>query len=304
MSKSVSVIIPTYNYGRFIEDALRSVLDQSLPPAEIIVVDDGSTDDTSEVVRQFGEKIQYVRQENAGVCAARNRGVAESSGELIAFLDADDIWEPTKLEKQAAKFCDDPVIGLVHCGMRVFDGATGETLHLLLEGGEDGVAENLLLWEGSSVNVSGSVIMVNRTAFEEIGGFDTRIKCGEDWDFCYRSARKFKVGFVAEPLVHYRSHNAAAHRNVGEMERGMSLFYEKAFADPTVAHLRRRAYGNFHKVLAGSYFYSGEYRSFMFHAMKSIWMRPENLVYFVMFPARRLARKHRPRTGTGFDTHA
>ena len=93
------------------------MLRQTRAADEIIVVDDGSTDDTEAVVTGFGERVRYVRQENAGVCAARNRGVAESSGDVIAFLDADDIWHPEKLEKQLEKFAEDPEIGLVHCGM-------------------------------------------------------------------------------------------------------------------------------------------------------------------------------------------
>lgn len=290
MSHTISVIIPTYNYGCFIADAIRSVVVQTHAPAEIIVVDDGSTDDTAAVVRQFSDNVKYIHQENDGVCAARNRGVAASTGDLIAFLDADDTWEPTNLEKQSARFAADESIGLVHCGMREFDNATGKTIRLYLDGGEEGVADNLLIWEGPAIAGPGTVI-VSRKAFDEVGGFDTKMKVGEDWDFCYRVARKFKVGFVAEPLVNYRSHDAAAHRNVHEMERGMSLFYEKAFADPTVAHLRRRAYGNFHRVMAGSYFHTGDYGKFMSHLLKSIWMRPGNLKYFSTFPFRRFKRR-------------
>src|SRR5688572_16670897 len=210
MPHTVSVVIPTYNYGRFIGIALRSVLEQTLPPSEIIVVDDGSTDGTGEVVAGFGNAVRYIRQDNAGVCAARNRGVAESSGELIAFLDADDIWEPTTLEKQTARFTEDDMIGLVHCGIREFDSDSGETLELKLLGGEDGVADNLLLWEGATIPGPGAG-MVSRKAFDAVGGFDAGMKVGEDWDFCYRIARKFRVGFVAEPLVNYRIHQAAAH---------------------------------------------------------------------------------------------
>lgn len=291
MSYTVSVVIPTYNYGRFISDAINSVLAQTRPPDEIIVVDDGSTDDTAETVSKFGDRVKYIHQNNAGVCDARNRGVRESIGELIAFLDADDTWEPTKLEKQAAKFRGDPAIGLVHSGMREFDSETGETIRMHLDGGEDGVAESLLLWDGPVIVGPGGTIMVSRKAFDDVSGFDTRMKVGEDWDFCYRVARKFKVGFVMEALVNYRNHGAAAHRNVREMERGMALFYEKAFADPSIAHLRRRAYGNFHKVLAGSYFRSGEYARFLLHSLKSVWMRPGNVKYFGAFPFRRLKRK-------------
>lgn len=286
MTGSVSVVIPTYNYGRFISGAIKSALEQTHPPSEVVVVDDGSNDDTESVVKQF-DSVKYVRQENAGVCAARNRGVAETSSDLIAFLDADDTWEPTKLEKQVARSSAGENIGLVHCGIREFDETSGETIRIDLAGGEEDVARNLLLWDGPGIVGPGGTILVTRLAFDAVGGFDERMKVGEDWDFCYRVARKFKVGFVPEPLVNYRSHDAAAHRNVENMEQGMLVFYEKAFAEPDVASLRRRAYGNFHRVMAGSYFRVGQYRKFASHAVKSIWMRPANLGYFIEFPQRR-----------------
>ena len=291
MPDTVSVVIPTYNYGRFIGEAVESVLAQTLLPVEVIVVDDGSTDETEGVVGSFAERgVRYVRQENAGVCAARNRGVAESSGELIAFLDADDTYEPTKLERQVAKFVEDPEVGLVHCGMREFDSQTSETITLHLDGGEDGVAENLLLWDGPVVVGPGGTIVVRRKAFEDVGGFDPRMKVGEDWDFCYRVARKYKVGFVAEPLVNYRSHGAAAHHNVDNMERGMAMFYEKAFdtEDADVLALKDRALGNYHKVMSGSYLQAGRFGKFASHAVRSIVHRPANIGYFLSYPLRRL----------------
>jgi glycosyltransferase involved in cell wall biosynthesis len=288
----VSVVIPTFNYGRFIAEAIESVLRQTRAADEIIVVDDGSTDGTEAVVAAFGDKVRYLRQENAGVCAARNRGVAESSGDVIAFLDADDIWHAEKIEKQLEKFAADGEIGLVHCGMREFDSETGETLRLHAEGMEGDVADELLLWERTAIIGCGTAVMVSRKAFDEAGGFDTRLKVGEDWDLCYRIARRYKVGFVPEVLVDYRSHGAAAHRNVREMERGMGIFYEKAFSEGgEVLQLKNRALGNYHKVLAGSYFYSGQYADFVRHAVKSVWRRPRNLAYFLQFPMRRLRRK-------------
>jgi Glycosyltransferases, probably involved in cell wall biogenesis len=265
-------------------------------PSEIIVVDDGSTDETAAVVGAFGDTVRYIHQDHAGVCAARNRGVSESSGELIAFLDADDLWAPTNLEKQVEKFESDEDIGLVHCAMREFDGETGETTRFYMEGTEDGVADNMLLWEGPVIVGPGGGITVSRKAFDHVGGFDIRMKVGEDWDFCYRVARLFKIGFVPEPLVNYRNHSAAAHHNVENMERGMSMFYEKAFAtnDPRILKLRRRAYGNFHRVMAASYLHSGRIGKFFSHAAKSIWMRPGNLEYFLRFPMRKFsADRHR-----------
>ncbi len=301
MLSGISVIIPTYNYGRFIGEAIEGVLSQTLPAAEIIVVDDGSVDETAAEVAKFGDRVRYIRQENAGVCAARNNGVANSTGEFIAFLDADDIWEPEKLEKQLAKFAEDEEIGLVHCGMREFDSETGETVAMHLEGGEGNVADDLLLWEKPVIIGPGGTIVVTREAFNKAGGFDTEMKVGEDWDFCYRVARKYKVGFVPEALVNYRSHSASAHRNVAEMERGMARFYEKAFAsaDTETLKLKARSYGNFHRVLSGSYFQAGNYPQFIKHAAKSIWNRPANLGYFLKFPLRKLGELTTAKTQGG-----
>lgn len=279
----LSVIIPTYNYGPYIADAIDSVLWQTLAPTEIVVIDDGSTDETEAVVRGYGERVKYIRQENAGVCAARNRGVAESTGDLIAFLDADDIWEPTKLERQIAKFASDPEIGLVHCGMREFDSRTGETIALYLDGGEGWVAEDIALWEKPVIVGPGGSIIVRRDVFDEVGGFDERLKNGEDWEFCLRVALKYKVGFVAEPLVNYRNHGENATKNIAEMERSTLLAWAKAFdtTDEKIRRLRRRSYGNLHKVLAGSYLHSGQYGGFLRNLIKSLWFRPSYLGYYL-----------------------
>ena len=289
--KDISVIIPTFNYGRYISDAIGSVLNQNLSPFEIVVVDDGSTDATESIVRSLGNRVQYIKQQNAGVCAARNRGVAESTGELIAFLDADDTWESTKLEKQLKVLETDLEIGLVHCGMREFDSETGKTIAMHVKGQEGWIADELLLWERPAIIGPGGTIMVRRDVFEAVGGFDQRMKVSEDWDFCYRVARKYKVGFVAEPLVNYRSHGAAAHRNVREMEHGMTLFYEKAFAsdDRKIQKLKRRAMGNFYRILAGSYFRSGQYADFLRSSGKSLWYQPSQIGYFLKFPLRRVS---------------
>ena len=294
MPPSISVVIPTYNYGRYIATAVQSVLDQTHPPDEIIVVDDGSTDDTRETIHGFGDSVRYFHQENSGVSVARNHGVEKSVGKLIAFLDSDDYWEPTCLETAVAKFELSERIGLVHWGLREFDSATGETIGYYLEGGEQEVAKNLLLNEGPMIAGHGA-IMVRREAFFEAGGFDRDTESSEDWDFCYRVTRKFDVAFVPEALVNYRSHEGGAHRDIAGLDRGMSRFYEKAFAtdDVAVLKLRRRAYGNFHKIMAGSYFHVGAYGKSMSHAARSILTKPGNIAYFLRLPFRRLASRRR-----------
>ena len=283
MKSKVSIIIPTYNYGRFISKAIESALAQTFPIFEIIVVDDGSTDKTKEIVKEFGEKIHYIKQENRGVCAARNNGVKNSSGDFIAFLDADDIWLPEKIEKQIAKFEVDTEIGLVHCGMREFNSETGEIIKLHLEGGEGWVADDLLLNEKSVVVGPGGSIVVKRKVYEDVGEFDENLKNGEDWEFCYRVARKYKIGFVAEILLDYRSHSVNAHLNIPQMERSTLLAWKKSFDtdDENILRLRRRSFGNLHKVLAGSYLQSGQYFDFLRNLLWSLWFRPSFIGYYL-----------------------
>jgi glycosyltransferase involved in cell wall biosynthesis len=293
MRNSVSVVIPTYNYGCFISEAIESVLAQTYQIDEIIVVDDGSTDGTESLVRAFGESVRYVKQQNAGVGAARNRGVENASGDLIAFLDADDMWLPEKIEKQVAKFSADSELGLVHCGMREFNGDTGDTLKIYLEGSEGLIASELALFESPVIYVSGSIWVVRRDVFWSVGGFDTRLTNGEDWEFCLRVARKYKVGFVPEALVNYRNHGANATKNIEAMERSTLIAWNKAFDtdDEKILSLRRRSYGNLHKVLAGSYLQSGQYGGFLRNLFKSLWFRPSLLRYYLTLP---LTRRKRP----------
>jgi len=286
---SVSVVIPTYNYGRFISEAIQSVLEQTYPIFEIIVVDDGSTDGTESIVKEFGDRIRYVKQENLGVCAARNTGIEMSSGDLIAFLDADDSWLPDKTQKQVTIFIEDAEVGLVHCGMREFDTLTGETLEMLVEGGEGWVAEELALGEKPVICGPGGAIMVRRDVIETTGNFDTRLKILEDWDFCLRIAMRHKVGFVREALVDYRSHGANAHLNVDEMERSTLIAWAKVFETDiaAIARHKKRSYGNLHKVLAGSYLSNGGYIGFVRNILKSLWYRPSYIGFYLTQLGRR-----------------
>lgn len=283
MNAKVSVIIPTYNYGQFIAAAIESALTQTYQVSEIIVVDDGSMDDTETTVKKFGERVRYIKQQNAGVCAARNRGIENSSGNLIAFLDADDAWMPRKIEKQLAKFAEDEQYGLVHCGMREFDGKTGNTIQQFFDGGEGWVAEDILLWEKPVLIGAGGSIMVRREAIEVVGMFDTRLKNGEDWEFCLRVARKYKVGFVPELLVDYRNHGVNASKNIAEMECSTLMAWNKSFDtdDKNILRLRRQSFGNLHKVLAGSYLQSGQYYGFLRNLLWSLWFRPSLIGYYL-----------------------
>ena len=287
---NVSAIIPTYNHERFIGEAVDSVLAQTLLPLEVIVIDDGSTDDTAEVLARYGDRIRVIRQDNAGVAAARNAGIAAARGEYLAFLDSDDSWYPHKLELQMARFASQQDLGLVHCGAKIVD-AEGRTLSTTTAGAEGRVAEAMLRMDREVIFPQGSSIVVPKRVAVEIGGYDERLPPSEDWDFCYRIAARYEIGYVREVLVRYRLHGGGIHHNIPRMERAMMIALEKAFADPAVQPLRNASYGRLHRILAGCYFETRDLGRFARHAAASLRYDPRNLGYFVAWPLRVIARR-------------
>jgi glycosyltransferase involved in cell wall biosynthesis len=288
--QKVSVIIPNYNYGRFLRQAIQSALGQSLKPHEVIVVDDGSTDDSNEILRSFGDQIIAVEQENSGVGAARNKGAEIASGDLLAFLDADDYWHSDKLKKQVRKFESDTEIGFVHCGLTNVD-ENGAYVDDYLAGDEGRVADRLLRFQPV---VIATTVIVRRDVFLKIGGYDTSpdLHPSEDWDLCYRLSRETKLGFVREPLHYYRHHGQGGHTNIERMERAMLIAYKKAFATPSkdLRLLRDEAYGNLYMVLAGSYYHAGQVGNSVRCALKSLAHKPILISKLLAFPFRNAKR--------------
>ncbi len=282
--RTISVIIPVWNRASEVCSAIDSALAQTLPPLEVIVVDDGSTDETPEVLARFGDRIRVVRQGNQGVSAARNAGIAVARGDLVAFLDSDDVWQPRKLELQAARFDADPGLGLVHCGVD-FEG-TGVTV----DGMEGSVAAEMLRLDRSVIVSHSSSVMVPRRVAGEVGGFDARMRVSEDWDFCYRVAARHRIGFVPEALVRQARHAAGLQNDIARMEQGMLLALEKAFADPAVRTLRRHSYGRLHRILSGCYFEQRQWRRFLGHFVQSVRWDWRNVSYFAAYPLRTLKR--------------
>jgi glycosyltransferase involved in cell wall biosynthesis len=287
---TISVIIPTYNYARYLREAVDSALGQTYAPIEVIVIDDGSTDATPEVLASYGDRIRVIRQKNQGVAVARNAGIASARGKYLAFLDSDDIWYPRKLELQIARFDADPSLGLVHCGMETFDGE-GNTVHVWRSGLEGCVASDMLRFDSQLV-MTGSNIVVPKQVAQEIGGFDSRLPPSEDWDFCYRIATRYSIGFVAEVLVRYRMHGSGIHMNIAKMEKASLLALKKAFGsdDPVVQSLRNLSYGRLHRMLAGSYFETRQFSRSVFHVVQSLRHDPRNAGYFAAWPLRVISR--------------
>jgi glycosyltransferase involved in cell wall biosynthesis len=197
----VSVIIPTYNRRELVQRAIDSVLAQTHPIDEILVVDDGSTDGTGDALRaRYGERIRYHRQDNAGVSAARNAGMTLATGRYFALLDSDDLWLPEKTARQVAWLDAYPEFGMVLCDVvRVdADGTPYDTFHRRDVLREDGWALRWLLLNPSLVPAS---VMFRREVFETCGGFDPTLRTAEDIDFHLRVARQWRIGVVEAPLV-------------------------------------------------------------------------------------------------------
>lgn len=193
----VSAIIPTHNRGARIAEALDSVFGQSLPPDEVIVVDDGSTDDTEALLRRRFPGIRYLRQAHRGVSAARNRGIEAARGRWLAFLDSDDRWMPEKLARQLAALEHRPAYRIAHTdeiwirnGRRVNPGRRHA------KAGGDIYARCLPLCA-----VSPSAVVVHRAVFREVGLFDETLPACEDYDMWLRICSRYPVHFLAEPLV-------------------------------------------------------------------------------------------------------
>ena len=200
----VSVIIPTHNRGWILKDAIDSVLAQDYTDYELIVVDDGSTDNTRQILDSYGRDIAVVQQPNRGVSAARNRGIDASRGGLIAFLDSDDLWLPQKLSRQVDFFKTNPAALIcqteetwVRNGVRV----NPKRRHQKLSG---------MIFEPSLALclVSPSAVMIRKTLFEDVGRFDERLPACEDYDLWLRVSCRYPVFLIDEPLIIKRGGHA------------------------------------------------------------------------------------------------
>ncbi len=206
----VSIIIPTYNRALMIREAVESVLSQSFKDFEVIVVDDGSTDNTEEVLKPVSNRIRYIKQGNQGNAAARNTGIKAASGEIIAFNDSDDLWFPEKLERQVGYLDEHPEVDMV-CGNGIFFGdpelegkkVIPDKRAVSLE--RDGVSLKAIFMKSS---IRTPTIVARRHVVEDLQGFDPAFKVCVDLDFAFRVlAEKYKVAFINEPLFKLRKHS-------------------------------------------------------------------------------------------------
>lgn len=228
-------------------------MNQTYRDLEIVVLDDGSTDDTSQVVRQYGTNIRYIRQENGGLPAARNRAIEASSGEFLALLDSDDWWEPSKLAEQVPILEQDPQLGLIYSDLRVVydDGAILPSFLASRPLATSGYVFDRLLQSGF---ILPSTVLLRRTCLEQVGMFDESMRSHEDIDLWLRICQKWKVALVPEPLTHRRqgAANMTSNDNL-RTEYGVKLF-EKALRLPDITTAQRNTIV---EKLAEVYFHRG-----------------------------------------------
>jgi glycosyltransferase involved in cell wall biosynthesis len=269
---TVSVIVPTYNCGRFIADALASILAQTVRDFEVIVIDDGSTDDTWKRVQAFGPSVKYIYQPNAGVSAARNTGIQASRGLLIAFLDADDVWLPQKLERQVAVMEDDPGIGVVYSWWGYMDEA-GTPLPQTQRPTHHGqVFEELL----RGIFVLPSMWLIRRACFNRVGLFDPELRF-EDWDLLLRiAAAGYPFACVPEILAHYRLHTNSLSSDVANRYQRRALAKALAQLTPDARRtlLRKAAYWNLYASAAADALTRGSMTQADAWLAKAIRLRP------------------------------
>jgi glycosyltransferase involved in cell wall biosynthesis len=219
-SPLTSVVIASYNTARYLPTAVRSALDQSLTDLEVVVVDDGSTDRTAEVVGKIeDQRLRYIFQANRGQAAAKNKGIISSRGKYVAFLDADDAWEPGKLASQVRMLEADPGLGVVYSRMRYIDEAgndRGVNNDRLLRGR---VSEALLV--SNFVGFSSSV--VRKECFDAMGLFNDRLDMGIDYELWLRLSTRYAFDFDDHPLTLYRIWP-------GQMSKNWKRRYENGIA--------------------------------------------------------------------------
>ena len=276
MDPLVSVIIPTYNRADLVAQAVQSVLNQTYSNIETIVVDDGSTDNTREVLRKYQDRISYVYQERSERSKARNEGFRHSRGNYIAFLDSDDIWLPTKIEKQVQVLNEKPDVGLVYVDVQFidthgnpcdgdisWDEPTRQVLY------EDLMTHNIVTGTTSSA-------MIRRTCLENIGLFDESMNTCEDLDLYRRIARYYDFHKINLPLVKFRIHAGNTQHNTSAIAKGWEIMIEKISQDtpPEFQYYKNEAIIKNLSQVASLYRRAGQLHSFFAFCAKSVVQRP------------------------------
>jgi glycosyltransferase involved in cell wall biosynthesis len=243
----ISVIIPVYNGAKTIKKTIQSVLDQTFQDLELIIIDDGSTDQTLPVIEEISDsKIKIYSYPNAGVSNARNQGINHAQGEYISFIDADDLWTPDKLELQYQALVNHPSAKVAYSWMDWIDEDDRflrPAARMSLEGN---IYANLLIIDFIGC---GSNPLILKDSLLEVGGFDPHLRGGEDWDLWIRLAARYGFVCVRSPQILYRQVATSVSKDISLMEKDCLRVIAKSFqtAPINLQHLKSYALGNLYK---------------------------------------------------------
>ena len=284
----ISVIIPAYNSAAYINECIESVLSQTYKAHQIIVVDDGSTDDTSNIIAKYKNKIEYVYQPNSGPSCARNTGIELSTCDLIAFMDSDDAWMPDKLEKQVNYIRNNPDFKLVVTDM--FEGPYFDCERKSAFSNFEGIVEGFIFERLlKSSYIFTPTVLVEKRVLLEFKGFDITMNMMEDLDLFLKIAHKYEIGVLNELLVFRRRHGQNISKSLGALDR-RAWFWQKVLRDYpeltdehiklVVSHINRSVWGSGYDYF--DKYMMEEARSRFIESFAANYNRVQSLKYILM----------------------
>jgi glycosyltransferase involved in cell wall biosynthesis len=259
LNSLVSIIIPCYNAEKFIEETIQSVLNQTYTNWELIIIDDGSKDNSSKIVASFllDPRISYFYQGNTGVSIARNNGISKVSGSYIAFLDADDVWSPTNLEEKINELQSDEIDYVFSNKEHINENSS--SLNIFSKGTDINLLHHFLLWDRTVIPGPASNLVVKKKCLDSGLRFDSEFSTAADQDFCFNLAAKYKGKIIPKPLFKYRVFANSMSRNIATMEKDHIAVYKKAARNNLFNSylFKQQCFSNLYLVLAGSWWKDG-----------------------------------------------
>ncbi len=285
MDKLVSIIIPVYNAEKYLVETIESVISQTYKNWELIIINDGSTDNSESIAKSFlyDKRIQYIYQNNAGVSIARNQGIELIKGDYITFLDADDVWEKENIVKKLNLLNTNSDIYWVFSDMYLAD-ENMNVINIAPLGVDINILENILLWYGEVIPGPCSNIMVKKECIDAGIKFNPELSTGADQDFCIQLASNYKGKKIQEPLFSYRIHASSLSRKIKVMERDHVLIYRIAARNKHFKSFwfKQKCFSNLYLILAGSWWVNANNRlRGIYFLIKTIISYPPNIIKVV-----------------------
>lgn len=297
----VSVIIPTYNRAEFLRSAITSVLNQTYQDFEIIVVDDGSTDNTREVVCSFNDKrIKYILNEvNKGEAGARNAGIMNSNAEYIAFLDDDDEWLPEKLKLQIDLLENSPAkVGVVYTGYLEVDRSSNKILLQFIPTERGNIYKDIFL--KNCVGIPSTVVL-RKACFETLGLFDEKVIYPTDYDMWIRISMGFYFEYIEKPMVRYYVHENTISSNLGLRIRGIEMMLERY---NQIFSLNNKAHSLYYKRLGVLYCCNGNIKKGRKSFLKAIGLYPFKISNYLYLGLSLLGKNNFMRLQSSLKIHS